>query len=126
MTRQYKAKKDVNRNDYVTIEKIAKNICPNWSMEDWFRWPPDVFALITIVLTRTGAYKICLSDHGDNAPWNKIDWQKEVEADADKWIRYATQVLSAKDTKKVSPSWYSKCKIIRYYYNVLKEYWGVI
>lgn len=40
---------------------LAEGIKPRWSFpEDWFFWPPDVFAFTSTVFQRTGCYAFIL------------------------------------------------------------------
>lgn len=67
----------------VTFKSIALGIEPTWELEDWFHWPPNIFALVSLVLQRTGAYKVCLKE---KPHWEDSNWKFRVARDADIWI----------------------------------------
>jgi hypothetical protein len=37
-----------------TISDIVHGINPNWRLEDWFKWPPDLFLLCSHLLKKSG------------------------------------------------------------------------
>jgi hypothetical protein len=46
-----------NSGDSWTVQDLATSIKPEWSFPDeWFFWPPDVFAFTWIVFQQTGCY----------------------------------------------------------------------
>jgi len=74
----------------ITLKQVAKSIEPKWEINDWFQWPPNLFALISIILQRTGAYRICLVE---NAHWENISWVSNVKKDGEEWIKYTSSIL---------------------------------
>lgn len=66
-----------------SIFDFARSLAPDWRfLADWLYWPPDVFALTSLVLTRTGCYRRVIAHHGeDECP----GWEAHVETSADKW-----------------------------------------
>lgn len=58
-------------------------------------WPPDIFALTSAVLSRTGAYRMIVGPHralGDNL-WQRLDWQSRVEAHAEAWRSVVSELI---------------------------------
>jgi hypothetical protein len=58
-------------------------------------WPPDIFALTSAVLSRTGAYRMIVGPHralGQNL-WQRLDWQARVEAHAEAWRSTVSELL---------------------------------
>lgn len=50
-------------------------------------WPPDIFALTSVVLSRTGAYRMIVGPYSALGQdlWHRLDWQIRVEAYAEAW-----------------------------------------
>ncbi len=86
------SKKSDNNQNIISLERIANSIYPNWTLEDWVKWPPNIFALISTVLYRTGSYKICLTET-EPVSWDDSDWQDIVENSAECWQEYATKSI---------------------------------
>jgi len=55
-----------------------------WKFDEWFRWPPDLFAFTSIFLKMTGAYRFAVSPPS-RVPWPGANWQHEVETAAEEW-----------------------------------------
>ena len=108
----------------LTLDKIAQSIVSGWELGDWFKWPPNMFALISMVLNRTGGYKICLTDDAFQGCWEESNWQENTEYDSDKWIEYSIKcILNKKETPLTN---FSEFKITGKYYEKLDNYWKVI
>lgn len=75
-----------------TFKCLANTIQPGKTEEDWFLWPQDIFALISIVFQRTGCYKICIQDEKDPF-WNKHEYIEENEIVTEEWIQYVSDNL---------------------------------
>lgn len=60
----------------ITISSIANTIFSNNDKDDysWFLWPPDVFALISIIFQRTGVYKFCLHE---SKFWKDLEYDQK-------------------------------------------------
>lgn len=84
-------------NYKVTLKSIANSIYPGWTLQNWFDWPPNMFALISMVLQRTGSYRICLLE---TRWWEHKEWQNHVGSDAIKWIEYSNDLILNKKRKK--------------------------
>lgn len=104
----------------VTLKSIAKNIYPEWELEDWFMWAPNIFALISIVFHRTGAYKICLIEP---KPFDVNGWQKNVEFDAELWIEYSNNLILGEEGTELFSD---KTKLLKDNYEVIKKCWDLI
>ena len=47
----------------ITLHRFAKIIKPDCRFpDDWLSWPPDLFALTSLVMQRTGSYRMCIVD----------------------------------------------------------------
>ncbi|HET6980039.1 MAG TPA: hypothetical protein VFI24_27145 [Pyrinomonadaceae bacterium] len=53
-------------SNYIVTNDLAKNLMPDWKPEDWFQWPPDIFAFTSILLQATGLYRYAVSPHPEN------------------------------------------------------------
>ncbi|HMF55838.1 MAG TPA: hypothetical protein VK619_05730 [Pyrinomonadaceae bacterium] len=58
-------------------------------------WPPDVFALTSTILARTGAYRMIVgpNDHLGENLWQRLDWQSRVEAHAEAWRSVISELI---------------------------------
>ena len=50
---------------------------------EWFKWPPDIFALTSLLLKRTGAYRRAASP--ENEEWPQTGWPEEAREKANDW-----------------------------------------
>jgi len=66
-------------------------------------WPPDVFAITSSVLKRTGTYRLIVGPDttlGQHL-WRRLDWAQRVEAHAEAWRRVISQeILEPLDLEK--------------------------
>lgn len=75
--------------DY-TLEQLANRICSRWDFPfHWIAWPPDVFALLSVVFQRSGVYRSLLS------PIWRVDreWQRTTSKAAQKWFESVNTAL---------------------------------
>ncbi|MEL7169548.1 MAG: hypothetical protein AAGN64_09390, partial [Bacteroidota bacterium] len=78
-------------------------------------WPPDVFALTSIILNRTGLYRLVVGPDSDIGCdlWRQLDWQPRVEAHAEAWRSATSELLLGipnipglgLSDKKLTPNW---------------------
>jgi hypothetical protein len=100
----------------VSLFSIAKNINEDWSLEDWLQWPPDAFALFSIIINRTGLYKYFLLD---TDWWQKGNWSAEINDLSDKWINVASNRLQNPDYEIV----FLEKEPLQGYLKLLHEEW---
>lgn len=84
---QPKATPDPDRPK-LTIWELAKEIMPAWEPLDWFKWPPDIFALTSNILTTTGIYRYAVTPYDKAAvPGSRLNLQRERElrTQSEKW-----------------------------------------
>jgi len=55
-----------------------------WNLVKWFEWPPDIFALTSLILNNTGAYRHVASPP-PGEQWPKGQWPEEARDLANKW-----------------------------------------
>lgn len=73
-----------NNNSNITIRSLIKSFHPNYeNLNDWLHWPPDVFALTSFILQRTGCYRICLIEP---TWWERSNRQQLIEKEAENWM----------------------------------------
>ncbi len=65
-------------------------------LDEWLTWPPDIFALTSIILQRTGCYRITLID---TEWWESKGWQNNVKAKGQKWINEVGKLILEETTK---------------------------
>lgn len=81
---------DTDISQIINIKSIARSLKPEWSfLDDWLLWPPDVFALTSILLQRTGCYRICLIEDW----WTDPRWAKEIDKTAKAWISNVSKAI---------------------------------
>ena len=114
-------KKRSQTTENLTLKKIANNIYPDWSLADWFHWPPNMFALIAMVLQRTGAYRICLQQ---TKWWEKKTWQQNVSEGAGLWIEYSNSLILNK--KMGRPFNNKNSKEFAEAYAIIEHNWNTI
>jgi hypothetical protein len=80
----------------VAIDDLAREINPGWEVDDWFSWPPDVFALTSIWLQTTGAYRYAVSRHPDTNDFLPHAWRdpkgRDAEAVGGKWVDWILSI----------------------------------
>lgn len=111
-----------NFNPPTSLGSIANSMHPDMKIAEWFAWPPNVFALISMVLHRTGAYKICLRDN-PKACWEDIGWQGNVETESEAWIRYTIQCLKGKHPTFKEDFTPADTPLLKKHFDVIKENW---
>jgi hypothetical protein len=52
--------------NHVNPKQLAEELMPGWTIEKWLEWPPDIFALTSILLKTTGIYRYVVSPHPEN------------------------------------------------------------
>lgn len=75
-------------------------------------WPPDIFAVTSTVLARTGAYRFALGP----APamgvqlWSRLDWQSRIQAHAEAWRSVVSEhvLTPINDSKKADDEFLEK------------------
>jgi len=80
--------KTVRTNHIITVKQFAQELMPHWDENDWFRWPPDLFALTSIVLKTTGLYRYAVTIHPDKGARltkPKDMSQEDLQAKAREW-----------------------------------------
>ncbi|MEM9996996.1 MAG: hypothetical protein AAF809_04790 [Bacteroidota bacterium] len=75
--------------------KVAPNSVFERRLEQLLWWPPDLFALTSILLGRTGTYRHVVGPDNDLGMdlWRNLDWQPRVEAHAEAWRATASGFL---------------------------------
>ena len=99
---------------------------PNWEeLEYWFHWPPNLFALISTVFQRTGAYKFCLLDPIDknDLDWNRNNWQVQVEDDHLIWLKFTDDIILGNTKSKFHEI--QNTELLITHFNNLLDYWKV-
>lgn len=49
----------------ILTSEFARSLMPTWESEDWFQWPPDIFAFTSVLLQATGVYRYAVSPHSE-------------------------------------------------------------
>jgi hypothetical protein len=82
---------DLDKNDpRWTVEDLTQNIVRGSEFPgDWLFWPPDVFALTSLIFKQTGCYRCVSSDKWPLDP----EWQDHVERAAKEWLEKVDRVL---------------------------------
>lgn len=69
-----------------TLESFARTLAPDWELEDWALWPPDLFALTSRLLQTTGAY--CHVVDPPCEPWPDEGWTKALDLAVREWYQW--------------------------------------
>jgi hypothetical protein len=56
-------------DDRFSVSDLAGRMVP-WSPDEWFAWPPDLFALTSMILKATGIYRLVVSPPHPHVPLN--------------------------------------------------------
>lgn len=71
-----------------TVIEFIKQLGTNLEFPNgWLSWPPDTFALTSILFRRTGCYRHALSKSWDQP----ANWQSEVEEKAQDWLQHLSE-----------------------------------
>jgi len=110
-----------------TVSTLAQSIKPEWSFpEDWFFWPPDVFALTSIIFQRTGCYSHVLGgrtrstgprlqDIKQDTVWSMrqrtSQWQVYVEKAATSWLEQIHRIFAESPTTSFAD--FGLCEVLQ-------------
>lgn len=72
----------------ITVKAFIESIKPDWSIADWLAWPPDVFALTSMMLKQTGAYIAAVLPPGDEDWPAEYQWQEKLELVRREWYEW--------------------------------------
>ncbi|MFC3812831.1 hypothetical protein [Lacihabitans lacunae] len=67
-----------------TIRQLIRNLTNSEDLFEWLYWPPNLFALTSIILHRTGSYRVCQIEELE---WNFTQRNLLLEDEADHWIK---------------------------------------
>lgn len=98
----------------VTFYKLANHINPGWTLDEWLLWPPDMFALCSSVVNRTGLYKLCLLDA---EWWNTREWESDIWELSKLWIKSSSNQL----LRKADYTKFKEKPVFKKYYDVLEQ-----
>lgn len=101
---------------YASFKDLAKNINPEWTLEDWFEWPPDIFLLVAQIINRTGVYKLCLID---TDWWNHKKWSNDFDRLSKLWVRDTSNRLLNKEEQNQL----TQQKEFKKWFDLLKADW---
>lgn len=80
----------VNRKSQTTIKSFFFSLIGRQSLEEWLAWPPDVFAVTSLFLKRTGAY-ICTVLPPEDITWpEEYDWKATLKGAKNAWYSWMT------------------------------------
>ena len=84
-----------------TVRGFAESLVPAWAFPvDWLAWPPDTFALTSILLARTGCYRLVIA-----GAWSRdATWQSCAETAGQEWLELVSRRLSARGDQRASDS----------------------
>lgn len=75
------------------IKDFFKSIDVNLDKEEWFIWPPDVFAITSLLLKRTGAYIFTIMPP---EKWpSDIKWHDNLREAANQWHKWVLGIKGA-------------------------------
>jgi hypothetical protein len=68
-----------------TIETFFSSLIRDQSLEEWLSWPPDVFAVTSLFLKRTGAYICTVLPPGSKTWPEDYDWKDKLRKAKNAW-----------------------------------------
>ena len=73
-----------------TVASFAASVAPHLAFpNDWLAWPPDTFALTSMLLRQTGCYRLVL-----DPSWRRpVTWHADLEQCAADWIEYTDRLI---------------------------------
>jgi len=91
--------------NHIVPKKLAEELMPEWAkqfkespeklIEKWLEWPPDIFALTTMLLKRTGIYRYVVTPHRGRAPYQRLlsnltrkQRAEEPDEQATEWLNW--------------------------------------
>lgn len=74
-------------NADLTLGSFIESMSPQLSFAKLFEWPPDVFAITSVLLEDTGAYRYSVSPPGRDLP-DQLEWGSAVAAEQEGWNRW--------------------------------------
>lgn len=82
----------------LTIRDELERLAPGWEWQDFLLWPPDVFALTSVLLGDSGAYRFAVCPP-EGERWPPVDsggatWQEAIRLGAAVWASAAGRMLS--------------------------------
>jgi hypothetical protein len=84
----------MRQSNYTSIKRFVRQLEPihwgesdDWQLDEWFMWPPDIFALTSLLLSDTGAYRRAVypPENIKNSAWPTPDWSSEAVEIAKAW-----------------------------------------
>ena len=83
-----------NRVDEPTSAHVWHCVAGGPITDELLDWPPDLFALTNVVLTRSEAFRFALSRAGDWPPARYGDWSLAVEEAGRQWSAWVEDRVS--------------------------------
>jgi len=83
-----------NRVDEPTSVHVWHCVAGGPITDELLEWPPDLFALTNVVLTRSEAFRFALSRGGDWPPARYGDWSLAVEEAGRQWSAWVEDRVS--------------------------------
>jgi hypothetical protein len=74
----------------LTLRKLLRDLFDTKNLRDLLLWPPNLFAFTSIILHRTGCYRVCQIEDID---WNIVQRNLIVEEEGRLWIQEVGCVL---------------------------------
>lgn len=83
----------------ITVKEYVRGLSEAWGLEDWFAWPPDMFALTSSLLTQTGAYIFTVLPPLNEFWPEEKDWKNNLIEQKTFWYDWITGELSDQPEK---------------------------
>jgi len=71
-----------------TIKSYLDSLKKDWTLEDWLSWPPDLFALTSLLLKQTGTYICSVLPPGDEKWPDDYNWKEKINNAKEKWYEW--------------------------------------
>jgi hypothetical protein len=73
-----------------TIGDIYRDLAESREWDEFARWPPDVFALTSLILLESGAYRAVVSPP-QGRRWPPDEWLQGIQDLAEAWVKWSIQ-----------------------------------
>src|SRR5688572_25537550 len=103
----------INPN-HTALRSYVRLISPQHSrnLDWWLNWPPDVFALTSMIFKHTGIYIDAVLPPVEQEPWPEAGWPNNLNPEKWEWIEYLVTVGNNEE-RKLPPKLAERQRIIQ-------------
>ncbi len=75
----------------ITVRHFIKSLHRAWGMDEWLKWPPDTFAMTSLLLGQTGAYRCSVEPPRGGAWPMEPRWKDKLAEGRAGWLSWAVR-----------------------------------